>query len=249
MKWIVFFILVLYVGAAAYLYLTQDKKVFKNYLAKEYIPRHAKILNFITSDGLKFQGAYLENKKNAPLILYFSGNANNVIEFIDKTGPEIKNYNFIGFNYPGYAGSDGKPCEKCILKYAVEIYERYKPDIVMGRSLGSAVATFVANQRNVKKVVLITPFDSVENLAKSKYPFFPISILLKYKFKEYEWIKQVQAPVSVLYVKNDEIVSRESLENLLKNIKNLHKLIEINASHADIYEDKKLPHKIEEALK
>ena len=169
------FFLFFYVLACVYLYMTQNRRIFQRRYAKPYTPKYAKPVEFRTKDGIKLKGAYLQNAKNAPLVLYFSGNANNVAEFIDKTASKIKGYNFIGFNYPGYAGSEGVPCEKCILKYALEIYDRYRPSYIIGRSLGTAVASYVASKRDVKKLVLITPFDSIENIAKSKYPFLPVS--------------------------------------------------------------------------
>jgi len=239
----------LYFGAVIYLYATQDNKIFNRKWAKPYEPTIAKKITFKTSDGIVLEGAYIENGKNLPLVLYFSGNANNVIEFLEKTAPKIKNYNFIGFNYPGYAGSEGKPCEKCILKYALEVFDSYSPDIVMGRSLGSAVAAYVASKRNIKKLVLITPFDSIVNIAKSKYPFLPVEKLVKYKFNEAEWIKKTNVPVSILLVKNDDVIPQKSIDNLLNNIPDLHKKVVISGvKHGNIYEYKDIEKVIEKLL-
>ena len=213
MKYIYFLVLLIitiYFGAIIYLYVTQEDKIFNRKWAKPYEPVNAKKIYFITNDGIKLEGAITVNKKNAPLVLYFSGNANNVIEFLDKVAVKIKNYNFIGFNYPGYANSEGKPCEKCILNYALEVYDKYKPDIIIGRSLGSAVATYVAKNRKIKKLVLLTPFDSIVNIAKAKYPFLPVDKLVKYKFEEYKWIRDVNVQVNILLVKNDDIIPTSS---------------------------------------
>jgi len=240
----------LYFGAVIYLYATQDNKIFNRKWAKPYEPTIAKKITFKTSDGIVLEGAYIENGKNLPLVLYFSGNANNVIEFLDKTASKITEYNFIGFNYPGYAGSKGKPCEKCILKYALEIFDKYKPEIIIGRSLGSAVAAYVASKRSIKKLILITPFDSIVNIAKSKYPFLPVEKLVKYKFNEVEWVKNVKTPVNVLLVENDDIIPQENIDNLMKNISNLNKKITISGiKHGNIYEYKDIEKVIRELLK
>jgi hypothetical protein len=247
---IVFLLLVFaYFGAIIYLYATQESKIFNRKWAKEYTPKTAKKIYFKTSDGIKLEGAFTKNGDNLPLVLYFSGNANNVIEFLDKIAPQIKNYNFVGFNYPGYAGSEGKPCEKCILKYALEIYDRYKPDVLIGRSLGTSVASYVASKRGIKKLVLITPFDSIVNIAKNKYPFLPVEKLVKYKFEEYKWIRNVKAPVNVLLVKNDDVIPEKNIENLLKNIPDLNKKIVIHGvKHGNIYEYKDIVKIIQELL-
>ncbi|WP_456479879.1 alpha/beta hydrolase [Nautilia sp.] len=245
MKTLVIFALagvLIYTASAAYLYFTQDDKIFNRKWAKEYIPQNGvKILNFKTGDGVLLKGGMVEHGKKLPLVLYFGGNANNVLEFLDKTAFKMKNYNFLAFNYPGYDGSGGKPCEKCILKYAAEIYDKYKPDIVMGRSLGSAVAAYTASLKKVDKLVLITPFDSIVNIAKSKYPFFPVHFLVRHKFEEYKWVRKVKAPVNVLIIENDDVIPLECTENLLKNIPNLNKKIVIkNIRHGYIYEYEKI---------
>jgi len=240
MKFLKLFIVAIifgYITICLYLYVTQNDKVFARKWAKEYTPTIAKKFYFTTSNGIKLEGAFVKNGENLPLILYFSGNANNVIEFLDKIAPKIKNFNFIGFNYPGYAKSQGKPCERCIEKYALEIYDKYKPSIIIGRSLGTAVASFVASKRDVKGVLLITPFSSIECIAKAKYPFLPVGFLLKYKFPESEYVKNIRAPITILALKNDDIIPKKCLNELLKNIKNLKKIVYIDGiKHGNIYE-------------
>jgi pimeloyl-ACP methyl ester carboxylesterase len=223
--------------------------VFNKKWSKLIEPKVAKKIYFTTNDGIKLEGAITQNGENLPLVLYFSGNANNVIEFLDNIASKIKNFNFIGFNYPGYAGSEGKPCEKCIEKYALEIYDKYKPDILIGRSLGTAVAGYIASKRKVRGIILITPFDSIENIAKKRYPIFPISLLLKYKFKEVEYISKTKAPVVIIALKNDDIIPNSSLQNLLKHIKNLKKIIYIDrVKHGYIYEHPKIIEILKNAL-
>jgi pimeloyl-ACP methyl ester carboxylesterase len=234
----IFFLLFffLYLAACIYLYLIQDKKIFNKKWAKPYVPKIAKKIYYKTSDGLKLEGAMTKNGENLPLVLYFSGNANNAIEFLDKIAPKIKNFNFLGFNYPGYAGSVGKPCEKCIEKYALEIFDKYKPDILIGRSLGSAVASYVAGKKKVKKVLLITPFSSIGCIAKMEYPFFPVSFLLKYKFNEAKFISNANMPVSIIALKNDDKIPQKCLNILIKKIKNLKNIYYLDkVKHGNIY--------------
>ncbi len=236
MKIISFFLFGIYIAACFYLYFIQNQKIFNRKWAKPYTPKKAKIIYFKTSDGVKLEGAYTKNAEFLPLVLYFGGNANNVIEFLDKIAPKIKGFNFLGFNYPGYAGSEGTPSEKKILKYASEIFKKYRPDFVIGRSLGTAVAAYLASKYKFKGLLLITPFDSIEHIAKIKYPLFPIDLLLKYKFKEAEFIKKSGIPTVVIALKNDDIIPKVCLENLLKNIRNLKDIIWLDGvKHGEIY--------------
>jgi len=218
-----------------YLYFTQDSKIFNRKYAKEYIPKTAKKIYLNSSMG-KLEGAFTKNCKNCPLVLYFSGNANNVIEFLDNIAPKIKNYNFIGFNYPGYVNSEGTPSEKNFYIAADEIFKKYKPDFLIGRSIGTAVASYLASKYKFKGLVLITPFDNLISIAKQKYPFIPVDLLLKYKFPEVEFLSKSNVPTIIIALKNDDVIPKKSLNNLLKKIKSLREIIWLdNVSHGGIY--------------
>ena len=246
---ILLFIATIYMLALAYLYFWQDKLIFKNIYANSYMPQRAKLIEFTTSDGLKLEGGYLEHKKGLPLVLYFGGNAANVLYFLDDTASKIKGYNFIAFNYPGYANSEGKPSEEKILKYALEIAKKYKPQHIIGRSLGTAVASYVASKIEIDRLLLITPFDSIADVAQSKYPIFPIKLLVKHKFNELEWLKNSKAKqINALFVKNDEVIPLKNIEHLKNSVK-FNKTLTIDSSHNYIYEDKNISRQIEALLK
>ena len=237
-----------YLGICAYLYFTQYDKVFNRKWAKEYNPKIAQKIYFDSSVG-RLEGAFTKNCENCPLVLYFSGNANNVIEFLDKVAPKIKGYNFAGFNYPGYAGSEGSPSEENFYKVASEIFEKYNPDFVIGRSIGTAVASYLASKYDFKGLVLITPFDSIVSIAKQKYPFIPVGILLKYKFNEAEFVSKTDIPTVVIALKKDDVIPEKSLKNLLKNIKNLKDIIWLDGvTHGRIYEYPQIEKIIKKAL-
>jgi pimeloyl-ACP methyl ester carboxylesterase len=246
-----FFVILIYISALLYLYLTQKSKIFARKYAKEYIPENnVKEIFFITSEGIKLQGGFVNHGDNLPLVLYFGGNANNVLEFLDKIAFKIKNYNFIAFNYPGYVKSQGEPSKEKILSYALEIFDKYKPQYLIGRSLGTSVASFVASKRDVKGVILITPFDNIVNIAQKRYPFMLVKYLIKDNFEEDEYLKNVNSPVSVIIVKNDETIPKECIDNAIKSIKNLKKLIVLDdVGHINVYEHKGMDKILESLLK
>jgi len=245
---ILFSLFFLYFLICAYVYFTQKSKIFNRKYAKEYSPKTAKKIYFNSSIG-KLEGAYTENCKNCPLVLYFSGNANNVIEFLDLIAPKIKNYNFVGFNYPGYVNSEGSPSEDNFYKTADEIFEKYKPDFVIGRSIGTAVAAYLASKHNFKGVLLITPFSSIECIAEDKYPFLPVKLLLKYKFNEAGFLSKSNIPISIIALKNDDVIPSKCLNKLLKSIKNLKGIIYLEGEkHANIYSHPKIIESIRDSL-
>jgi hypothetical protein len=244
-----FLIVVLYIGACYFLYSTQVDKVFNKKHVETITPTKAKLIKFKTSDNTTLEGAFVNNGDNLPLVLYFSGNASNVIGFLDDTATKIKDYNFVGFNYPGYANSQGSPSQERVLKYANEIYAKYKPQIVAGRSIGTAVAINVAAKNSATKLLLITPIDSILNIAKSRYPYLPVSMLLKHKFQADIWAKNLKAKTSVILVEDENIVPKKSLDNILNILKDkiVFKTTLKELNHINIY-SKDISKSIKEAL-
>jgi len=121
-------------------------------------------------------------------VLYFGGNGDETSYFVEKYN--YKHANIASFNYRGYAYSTGNPSEKALLADALLQYDyltktlKISPEkiIVMGRSLGTGIATYLASQRKLESVILITPYDSVESVAKESYFFLPVSFLITNPF-------------------------------------------------------------------
>ncbi len=223
-KKVISLVALIYFGAMFYIYFTQDEQIFPSYLAKEIElnSTNLKEINLKIDDKVSLNGLYYQSfDANAPLIIYFSGNATDAKEFM-LLGDELKNYNILVFNYRGYLKSTGKPSEKTIFEDALKIYDTFaknKEVILIGRSLGSGVATYLASKREVKKLILITPYDSISSIAKSKYFYFPIDLLLKHKFETIKYINEVSAKVAIIEVQNDETIPKIHLDNLLEQMK------------------------------
>ncbi len=182
----------------------------------------------------KFQITYWESSpksKNFKIIFYFGGNAENTnytaLEISQH--PEILNFKWILINYPGYNGSSGSVGEKNMYLYASEIYDfiikqyntQIEEVILIGRSIGSGVASYLHKVKKCDKLILITPFDSLETIAKIYFPLYPAKLLLKHKFRVVEYLKNSQIPILVLLAEKDEIIPEASTKNLLKQLETM----------------------------
>jgi uncharacterized protein len=118
-----------------------------------------------------------EGKDNA--ILYYGGNAERIEYNIPLFEQIFSDYTVYLISYRGYGMSDGSPTETNLCNDAVYIYDVIKDQhnkiSLIGRSIGSGVATYVASERPVDKLVLITPFDSIEKVAQGIFWMFPMS--------------------------------------------------------------------------
>ena len=242
-KRILIYIAVIYLSFTLLIYFRQEAYIF--FPTKE---NHTieKTNNKIVEYELKLQNTklygWLTNQEYAKkkLVIYYGGNAEDIYYNI----PDFQKLEGIAtllVNYRGYGLSNGKASEKNLFSDAIAIYDNifstYHPEkiITLGRSLGSGVATYLASQRKIDGVILVTPYDSVLNMAKEKFPFLPISIMLRHKFDSLKYVKKIKCPILVLYGGNDSVIPNRRTENLIKNIEGHKKIVLIKeADHNNI---------------
>jgi uncharacterized protein len=86
--------------------------------------------------------------------------------------------------------------------------------VVIGRSLGTGVAIRLATQRPVARLVLVTPYDSIQDLAAAQFPFFPVRWLLTDKYESGRYAPLVTAPTTIVAAEHDEVIPRSSTDQL-----------------------------------
>ncbi len=240
-------LLLVYLGLCFVLFFYQDSLIFKNDITKkvELLPfiKNIENIDIKVSKDVNLYGKHkkVESTNKNPLILYFGGNASDITSFFNYTS-NINAYEIISFNYRGYINSQGKPSEKNLFDDALKIYDKYaknKDIIVVGRSLGTGVATYLASKREVKGLILITPYDSILSIAKTSYPFFPIDILLRHKFESTKYIKNLTIPVVLIQVENDKVIQSFHFNNLKNKVQNLssHILLK-DITHSSVFSHK-----------
>ena len=156
-------------------------------------------------------------------LIYLGGNAEDVsasLPTLDRAFPDRALYLL---HYRGYAGSTGKPSEQALVGDAVLLFDRVAaahPDVVVvGRSLGSGVALQLAARRQVARLVLVTPFDSIVDLAARQYPFFPVRWLLRDKYESWRYAEQLQTSTLVLAAEHDEVIPAWSTQRLVSRFR------------------------------
>lgn len=149
---------------------------------------------------------------DAPLLVYYGGNA----EEISWNLPALRELGVAALliNYRGYGDSEGEPSETALKEDAVALLDHWlektgrapADTILMGRSLGSGVATYVASQRAVKGVILVTPYDSLVSVGQSHYPWFPVSTLMRNRFESINLAPQLSMPLLSILAGQDRVV-------------------------------------------
>lgn len=171
----------------------------------------------LKNDGVAIS-IWKASSNNPRAVIYFGGNAEDVSQNIAPFRQTLSGYDIYLVNYRGYGGSEGKPSEAALYEDALMVYDHLKDDYeaisIIGRSLGSGVATYVASRRDVERLALISPYDSIVNVAREAYPIFPVSLLLRDKYNSAARAHLISAPTLMIIAENDEIISRRRSEAL-----------------------------------
>ena len=244
MKKLLFGVIGLYLVAAWYLYVTQNDQLFPAKLIEKQ-PKvsgeNIESLSLHVNNGAVLEGVLRKDERSdAGLLIYFGGNADDATQFLLHV-KELQGYDVLAFNYRGYGESTGKPSEEAFFEDALKIYDTYakgRKVVLLGRSLGSGVATYLASQRVVDGLVLLTPYDSILSVAKLKYPFFPVELLLKNKFDSVSYLPLVKAKIAVIEVEHDTIIPHYHLEKLLEAMPSrpLHVIL-TNTTHGNVLDN------------
>ena len=159
------------------------------------------------------------NQGQKEAIIYFGGNAEPVVYNADKFLDIFPRHTVYLLNYRGYGGSSGQPSEKGFFADALflfdKVLEKQTTISVIGRSLGSGVATYLASKRPVKKMALISPFDSITRVAQNNFMIFPIFLMLLDKYDSISRVKDIKAETIVLIAEYDEVIPRIHSQRLI----------------------------------
>ena len=168
-----------------------------------------------TTDNISLLGWFhKKNLKNFKTILYFHGNAGNLENRIYKLNHfKDLDVNFLIIAWRGFSGNDGKPSENNLYidgNSAMEWLKKNGVDenniIIYGESLGTGIATEIAQNGNFAGLILETPFTSMVEAAKNFYPYIPVGLLLKDKYENQKKIKNINIPILVMHGEADKIV-------------------------------------------
>jgi len=211
-------ILVIYASVLIVLFIFQRNLMYhpneNNYFGDKLEVEIEKV-NITTSDNINLLG-WFHNKdlKKFKTIVYFHGNAGKLDNRIYKLN-YFKNIdvNFLIIAWRGFSGNKGKPSEdglyedgKSTIEWLKNLGVTEKDIIIYGESLGTGIATEIAQNNKFAGLILETPFTSMIEAAKNFYPYIPVGLLLKDKYRNDKKIKNINIPLLVMHGEADQIV-------------------------------------------
>lgn len=235
-----------YIVIAGLLYLYQDQLVYFPERALTATPAQAGLayepVRFTSADGVALSGWFIPAPKARATLLFCHGNAGNISHRLES----IRQFHQLGlnvfiFDYRGYGASEGVPTEagtyrdaEAARRYLVEARGVAPEHIVyFGRSLGAAIAAWLATQHPPRALIVESAFTSVPDFGAEIYPWLPVRLIARLRYPTREYLRSVQAPVLVVHSRDDEIVSFRHAEKLYESANSPKELLEIRGGHND----------------
>jgi len=217
--------LLLYVIVLLFFYFAQEKLLFlPTKLSKDYVFRFDNPFeekNFEVGKNISLNALLFKAKDPKGVVLFLHGNGGAIHGW--GQGADIyleNNYDVLYVDYRGYGKSDGKiEGEAQLISDSQIIYDHLKKEygeekiIVSGTSIGTGIASQLASKNNPKKLVLISPYYSLESLIKEKVKIVP-SFIIKYKLATHQFLTTDKYPILIFHGSNDELIPSHHAQQL-----------------------------------
>ncbi len=238
----------LYVYFLADLYFNQAHHVYHPEKEWETTPAEAGLsyedITLTSADGVKLSAWYVPVADAKGTVLIFHGNARNmasdmdVIEMFPSYG-----WNVLIIDYRGFGKSEGAPTEagtyldaQAAWDWLVTVkHEAPNRILIVGRSLGSAIAAELASQQNPGGLILEAAFTSLAAVGQEHYPIFPVKLLSRFHYDTLAYLKKVTCPVLIIHSRDDKVVKFHHAQELYAAVSGEKNLIEIGGPHQGGY--------------
>lgn len=197
----------------------------------------------IARNGVMLNG-WLVNIGKPNAVVYFGGNAERIEDMRDPFARWFPDSSVYLVPYRGYGASEGTPGEAAIFEDALAVYDQVRARqakasiTIIGRSLGSGVASYVASRREVAKLVLVTPFDSMADVARAHYPWLPVNWLVQDRYESTRHLARYQGPILVIRAGRDEVVPAANTDRLISALSRPPRVVDLPAAdHASVTVD------------
>ena len=172
-------------------------------------------VSITTEDGLSITGWLGVPKDPRGYLLWFHGNAGNnahrwpdFLEFV--SGQRLA---VLLIDYRGFGTSEGSPSEEGVYRDATAAWDFLmkrcatpESTVILGRSLGGAVAIELASRKNPAGLILESTFFSMKEMAKKTVPVLPLYLILRSRFPSDELIGDLDLPILFFHGTADRVV-------------------------------------------
>ena len=226
LKWLLIVVAGLYCFGLVVLFIVQRAMLFPAPPVGRVTPAEAQFPQaeehvLSTADGEKIIVWHVPAQPGHKVVLYFPGNGDYLAGVAGRfKALTADGTGLVALSYRGYAGSSGSPSERGLLLDAETAYAfataRYDADriVAWGFSLGTGVATAIAAEHHVAKLILEAPYTSTVDIAAFRLKIVPVSLLMRDQFHSDRRITRIHVPLLVMHGTDDPAIPFQFGERL-----------------------------------
>ncbi|MCU0884861.1 MAG: alpha/beta fold hydrolase, partial [Beijerinckiaceae bacterium] len=216
-----------YLGICAYMFAVQRSMLFIPDVRDvagdvDRLPG-AEAITLLTSDGETIKAWWKPPREpGLPVYLYLHGNGANLSRRAGRFQRMTDDgAGLLAVSWRGYGGSSGSPSEAGLRRDAEAAYDwlagRVEPGrlVLFGESLGTGLAIGLAASRKAALLVLDSPYASIVDLGKLRFPFLPVALLSRDPFRSIDLAPKVRIPVIAQHCTQDWVIPLSESRRLL----------------------------------
>jgi hypothetical protein len=211
----------------------------------ERAPDGGELLSFQAADGQTAQALWLPASPDAPALVHFHGNGETIADSVSLGRELVRGgLSFLAVEYRGYGSSpaDEGPSEEGLYAdaegaLAMLVQRGVSPEriVLWGTSLGSGVALEMAVRGHGSRLILVTPYTSIPDVAARVVPFLPARWLIGDRFDNLAKAARVRVPTLVLHGDHDALVPYDMGLALARAIDGAELITVAGGGHNDLF--------------
>jgi len=239
-------VIVIYIAIVAILGIFQSKFIYFPARPIDFTPGDINLpyedVQFQSEDGVRLSGWFIPSEQERGTILFCHGNAGNISHRLDSIAIFHRlGMNTFIFDYRGYGKSEGNPSEEGTYRDAKAAWQfliekkHMTPErmVISGRSLGGAVAAWLAVEQTPGALILESTFTSIRDIASDIYPYLPTRRLVRFNYDAARYVAYADCPVLIAHSRNDDIIPFAHGERLFKAAGEPKHFLEMKGAHND----------------
>ncbi len=200
----------------------------------------------INTNGTRAYYKHISNR----IVVVYNGNAGSACDRSHlKSVFEENEYSYLFVEYAGYGGDEKKPSRELLFRDVENIVsflktKNYERIMLFAESIGSGVASYHTTLMSIDRILFVAPFDSLVNVAKTKFPVYPMFLLAKLSNENYDnvaLLRDYTGDLRIIHGSKDNVIPFKRGKALFENIdiSNKEFIIIDGAGHNDIYDFEK----------
>ncbi len=198
---------------------------------------------FQSASKINYHGTRMYVKDiNKPVVVLYHGNAGSACDryfyadMFNQAG-----YGYVVVEYAGFSGDSNKPSHNLVKQNVQDVIDYLNENkisnvTVVGESIGTGVASYHASLQSPSKLLLISPFSNLSDVAKNHFWFYPTFFMVDNAFDNGILLNEYRNQVTIIHGDKDDVIPYKLSKKLYDELNTKKELVTIkNAGHNDLF--------------